>query len=330
MKKFISISLCILVALSLLAGCSSKTEAPGEAEKNRFISIATSSTGGTFSIIGTAMSDVINKNVPGVTANIEITGGSAENLILAGNKQVELAMSASDVLYLATKGEGSFEGKKVNNIKGVMGGHMTILQVYVLKDGPIKSYEDLKGKKIAVGPSGSVGNDAMKFIMDAYGYEINKDWTPEYLSHGDGAEALVDGNVDAVCIMSTVPCGPVSTASASKPITILDMSEEKLDEIIKAHPYYSKATIPAGVYPGVDNEIKNTFGSAALMVAHEDVSEEDIYNVVKVLYENNDALVKAYPQCNEWSLENATRGLEGIIEMHPGAVKYLKEKGIMK
>lgn len=330
MKRKTVVILAVLLAFTLVfAACSKQPSSSNgdEVEKggNKYISIATSSTGGTFSIIGTAMSDVINKNVDGVTANIEITGGSAENLILASDKNVDLAMSASDVLYLATKGEGSFEGTKIENLKGVMGGHMTITQVYVLADSGIDSFDDLKGKKISLGPPGSVGNDAMKIIMDAYGYEINKDWTPEYLAHGDGAEALTDGNVDAVIIMSTAPCGPVSTAASSKKIKILDLDPDKLEQIVTENPFYIKSTIPGGIYPNVDEEVKYTFGSPALMVVHEDASEEDVYNVVKALYENNDELVKAYPQCDEWSVENATRGLEGIVEMHPGALKYLEE-----
>lgn len=293
----------------------------------KYISIATSSAGGAFSIIGTAMSDIINKSNPDVSANIEITGGSSENILLARNKNVELAMTASDVLALALEGKGSFEGKKIDKdeLRGVMGGHMTTLQVYVVKDGNIKSYKDLKGKKIAVGPAGSVAGDAMKAIMDAYGYEINKDWKPEYLSHGDGAEALTDGNVDAVCIMSTLPASPVATAAASKSIRLLDLDKEQFDKIMTDCPYY----IPANIYSGQDTPVNYTFGSASILITYRDMPEEDIYNMAKALFENNDVLVASYPQCNEWNLENATRGLDGLIEMHPGVVKYLKEKGVL-
>ena len=94
--------------------------------------------------------------------------------------------------------------------------------------------------------------------------------------------------------------------------------------------YYIPATIPADVYNGQDEPVEYTFGSASIMIAHKDIPEEEIYQMVKALYENNDALVAAYPQCDEWSLENATRGLEGLVEMHPGAVKYLEEAGTMK
>lgn len=84
-------------------GAAAETKAAASGD-TRYISIATSSSGGAFSIIGTAMSDIINKNVPGFSANIEITGGSSENILLAQNKNVELAMTASDVLALEGKG----------------------------------------------------------------------------------------------------------------------------------------------------------------------------------------------------------------------------------
>lgn len=343
-KRMVGFMVAACLAAVSVAGCGNSGSAPagsqaasGEVKKEesgetKYISIATSSSGGAFSIIGTAMSDIINKNVPGVSANIEITGGSSENILLAANGNVELAMTASDVLALALDGKGSFEGKQVakEDILGVMGGHLTTLQVYTLKDGDIKSYADLKGKKIAVGPAGSVAGDAMKTVMDAYGYEINKDWTPEYLAHGDGAEALTDGNVDAVCIMSTLPASPVATAAASKELTLLDLDQEQFDKIMAECPYYIPAKIEANVYNGQDQPVENTFGSVSVMVANKDVPEEEVYQMAKALFENNDVLVAAYPQCNEWSVENATRGLDGLLEMHPGAVKYLKEAGAMK
>lgn len=89
------------------------------------------------------------------------------------------------------------------------------------------------------------------------------------------------------------------------------------------------AKIDADVYNGQDEKVEYTFGSASILITYKDMPEEDIYNMAKALFENNELLVAAYPQCNEWNIENATRGLEGLVEMHPGVIKYLKEKGVM-
>jgi TRAP transporter TAXI family solute receptor len=274
------------------------------------------------------MADIINRNIPELSTNIEITGGSSENILLAEAGNVELAMTASDVLSLALEGKGSFEGKQVHDVLGVMGGHLTTTQVYVLRDGPIKTYPDLKNKKIGVGPPGSVASDAMKTILDAYGFEINRDWRPEYLAHGDAAEALVDGNIDAVIIMSTLPAAPVSSAAASKPLRLLDLDAAVLERLLIENPSYIRASIPANVYTGQTDPVAHTFGSVSMMIANKNIPENDIYNVVKYLLENNETLVRAYPQCNEWNIENITRGFEGLLDMHPGTIKYLKEIGL--
>ena len=130
--------------------------------------------------------------------------------------------------------------------------------------------------------------------------------------------------------MSTLPASPVATAAASKELRLLDLDQEQYDKIMEACPYYLPATIEANVYNGQDEPVERTFGSASLMVSCRDLSDDDAYAIAKALFENNDTLVAAYPQCDEWSLENATRGLDGQVEMHPGVVKYLKEVGAMK
>lgn len=332
-KRMMATILVSSFLLVSMCGCNNSNAAPLDKDKpisgnKQYISIATSAMGGTLSIIGTAMSDVINKNLDYLAANIEITGGNAENLILTDNNTVDLGLSSADSLYLAKNGMGSFEGKSIDNVRGVMGGHVVTMQVYVLADSDIYSFHDLKGKKISIGSTGSQGNDAMNFVMQFLGYEINKDWTPEYLSHADGAEALLDGNVDAVAIISTLPTSAVSSAAASKNIRILEFDEEEqLDRFCEEYPFYQKASIPEGIYPNVP-EIKKTFACPSIMVCHKDTPDQVVYDVMDVLYANTGVLAAAYEKCDEWIPENATSGLEGIIEMHPGAQKYIDDKGL--
>lgn len=311
----------LILGIALLTGAAQAGQ--------QYISIATSSAGGTFSIVGTAMADIINKNIPGVSANIEITGGSSENILLAAAENVEIAFTASDVMFLALNGKGSFEGKNVDGIMGIMGGIMNTMQVYTLRDGPIKTMEDLRGKRISVGPPGSVGNDAMRIILEAYGMEITRDWTPEFLAHGDGAEALTDGNVDAVCIFTIAPASAVSTAAAAKPLRLLNIEDAKMALILKNNPFYIQSSVPAGVYKGQDEEVKNALGSASMLICHRSIPEDLVYQTTKALYNNTSELVKAYPQCAEFVPENAYRGMTGL-ELHPGALKYLKEIGMDK
>ena len=291
------------------------------------ISIGTSSVGGAFSVIGTAMADVVNRNIDGVHANIEITGGSSENILLVERDVMEFGMAASDVMYLAMNGLGTFEGNTVRNVRGVMGGHLTTFQVYVLAESNIYTFHDLRGRRISLGPPGSVGIDAMVMVMRAHGYEMNRDWTPEFLSHGDGAQALTDRNVDAVVLMSTVPNSPMNTAAVQRPIRVLDLAPEIQRRILADHPFYVPATVPANTYPGQTAAVNNTFAAAAIMVTNASVSEDLVYNFVRTLHENIDVLTRAFPWAEEWNANNTIRGLEGIVEIHPGTLRYLRSLG---
>lgn len=258
--------------------------------------------------------------------------GTADNLKLLKNGQVELALSTNDMAYLAAKGEGPFKGAAISNFKGLLGGHAIIWQVYTLKSSGIRSLKDFKGKRLSLGAAGSIGGPTGQIVMEAYGLKMNTDWKPEYLGHGDGPGALLDGRVDGVLIISSAPTAAVTdiTSRRGEDVVFLNPEKEILDKLIEKHPYWFPAVIPGGAYKGHPNDIPNSFGSATILVAHEKVSDEAAYATVKALIENHGKLVAANALAKEWSRENATRGIAGVMPFHPGAEKYLKEAGVLK
>ena len=123
-----------------------------------FLSIGTSSVGGTSSIMGSAMAAVVNENVEGVKVNIEITGGYNENVLLVAKRLSDFGLTDSPNIYEAFNGIGRFKDNKLDNIRGVIGGPMNVLHVYTLANSGIESFKDLKGKTISIGSPGSQGN----------------------------------------------------------------------------------------------------------------------------------------------------------------------------
>ncbi len=105
---------------------------------------------------------------------------------------------------------------------------------------------------------------------------------------------------------------------------------DKLEALLKEHPYWFEAKIPAGTYKGQDQDIPNSFGASTILVAEESVDADAIYAVTRALLENNPALVAVHSIGKEWSAANATRGIQGVLPFHPGAERYLREKGILK
>lgn len=300
-----------------------------EAPKKQFLSLATSTVGGSWYPLGAAMSALIGKHYPQLNINTEVTGGTVDNLNLLKNKKVDLALSTNDQAYLASQGQGPFDGNKIENFKGMLGGHIIIWQLYTLKKTGITSIADLKGKRISLGAAGSIGNDIGPIVFEAHGLKSD-DWRPEYIGHGDGPGALKDGRVDAVLIISSAPTAALTdiTSTDGDNVVFINPDPAVLDKLIEKYPYWSRSEIPGGAYRGVDQTMEGTFGVSTILVAADSVDDATVYAITKTLIENQAELAAAHALGKEWTDKTATRGIKGVIPFHPGAEKYLTEKGL--
>jgi TRAP transporter TAXI family solute receptor len=300
--------------------------------KAAFMSMGTSSAGGSFFPLAGAMAGVIGKYYPQLKINAEITGGSVDNVKLMMNNKLELALISAEPAYDGYRGLGKFKSTGAVTVqRGLMAGHGNVWQLYTLKKTGIKSIHDLKGKKVSLGSTGSDGNTMGKLVIEAHGLIMGKDWTPEYLSHGDGPGALRDGRVDAVLIVSSTPTATVTdiTSTHGADVVFLNPDPAILEKLVKQIPYYAKASIPGGTYNGHPQDIPGTFKLSALLCAHESVPDETAYAIVKTLLEHNDDLVRANALGKLWNRDGAVAPLMGVIPLHPGAEQYYKEHGLL-
>jgi len=305
--------------------------ADGVAQPRQFLALGTSTIGGTYYVIGGGMASIINKANPQLNINAEVTGGAFANVALLGQKKIQLALVTNDEVYMAWHGQGKYKSK-VTNPRGVLGGHAIIWQMYTLKRTGIKSIADLKGKRISLGAPGSIGNLIGEIVLETYGLKMRRDWTPEYLGHGDGPGALKDGKLDAVLIISSTPTSAIIdlTSSHGSDVVFLMPDRDKLEALLKEHPYWFESKIPARTYKGQEQDVPNSFGASTILVADESVDAGAVYAITKTLLEQNADLVAVHPIGKEWVAENATRGIQGVLPLHPGAERYLKEKGLMR
>jgi uncharacterized protein len=324
------------VLLSLLLGfalsqAGDTAFAQGNAPKKQFLSLATSSVGGSWYPLGGAMAALISKYYPQINITAEVTGGTNDNLNLLKNNKLELALSTNSQAYQAYAGEGPFKTDKITNFKGLLGGHAIIWQLYTLEKTGIKSIYDLKGKRVSLGAAGSIGNSIGKIVIEAHGLKMAQDWSPEYIGHGEGPGALRDGRLDAVLIISSAPTAAVTdiTSTDGDKVVFVNPDPKVLAELVKERPYWSSAVIPGGVYNGHPKDIPGSFGVSTILLASDKVDDATAYAIVKTLLEHHEELMQANALAKEWSRENATRGIKGVIPFQPGAARYLKEQGLL-
>lgn len=312
----------VLVAAGTLIGCQS-----GKAySADRLVSIAGGAAGGPFHILATGMAKLIEKYNPDIRASAEVTGGTVENVRLAGTKKVTFALSQADIAFYALNGGPAFKGKERYEIRALFGGHASIMHAIVFADSPIKSLRDFKGKRVSVGQPGGGAELLSEIVLNAYGLKRGKDYTPEFLSIAETGSGLKDGSIDAGFTLTGVPTAALREASIRRPLRLLSVDANILGPVLKERPYWYLDTIKADSYNGQQNDVQ-TIAMNAVIVTHKDTDLKLIYDITKAILEHVDELKAIHRSGGEYTL---SRAVQVPILLHPGAEKYLKERGALK
>ena len=323
MKKLLAFLLGIMVMATMISGCGGgdkKDDKKPAAQK--FINIATGGTAGTYFPLGGALADILNKNIPGANASAQSTGASVANVNLLAQGKVEIAFIQNDIAYYAANGTEMFKGKQVANLQGLATLYPETVQIVTLKKTGIKSVADFKGKRIAVGAAGSGTEANARQIMEAYGIKYD-DIKVQYLSFGEAASALKDGNVDAAFVTAGHPTAAIQDIATQHDVALVPVDADKADALIKQYPFYTKVTVKSGTYAKQDADVPAVAVKCMLAVTDK-LDADTAYAIVKALYGNLDRMKAAHSAANAISKETGKDGMS--IKLNPGAEKFFSEK----
>jgi uncharacterized protein len=317
--KVIGIALVLVVAFSSTAFSAGKTVIP----------IYTPGAGGTAYLIGGAIAAVLNRHIPEVQMMVEATGGTTAMSKLIGEKsekkQPAFGLPDSRTFHMAYKGQPPFT-KPFPLLRAINFTHGAGLNLVVSKNSPIKSYYDLKGKRIGVGAAGSGTSQISVSLIEAHGITA-KEFKPLWLGYNEVVEGIQDGSIDAGFISGTYPVPAVQQLTYEKDVRIIPVDENVLKKVIHDNPYFYRDVLKPGAYKGITQDVPIlVFGS--IMVTHENVDAELVYKITKTLYERRDELLAIAPHLRDMTLKNAV--LTITTPLHPGAIKYYKEAKVMK
>ncbi|RRN70024.1 TAXI family TRAP transporter solute-binding subunit [Peribacillus simplex] len=324
MKKFNKYFLLVMIltVTGIITACGdSKEEVSGSGNQN--LSLLTGGTGGTYYPLGGQIGKIISdKTKAKITP--QTSGASAENMETLRAGEAEIAFSQTDIAAYAIEGKEMFDGKPIDNIQAISSLYPETVQIVTTAKSGIKSVEDLKGKKVSVGAPGSGAYINAMQILEIHGL-TEKDIKGQNLSFDESTEGIQAGSIDAAFITAGTPTGAVDALSVQNDIIILPIAEDKIQELVKKYPYYAEDTIPSGTYK-IKSEVK-TVAVKAMLVVTKDLDEDLVYEMTKAVYDNTDKITHAKGKFI--TAETALEGL-GDMEIHPGAAKYFKEKGVSK
>lgn len=342
-RKTLSLWLVFILTLTMLAGCSPaapadepaddpaveepEVEEPAEEPaESVFISVATGGTGGTYYPLGGAISKIFNDNIPGVNANAQSTGASAENVNLISQGEAELAFVQNDVTYYAWTGTETFDGQDpIKNIRGMAMLYPEVIQVIATAESGITNIADLKGKKVAVGAPGSGTEVNARQILAAYGMTYDDLGKADYLSFSEAADQLKNKQVDAAFVTAALPTSAVTEVTQTADIVVVPMDTDKIEALAAEFPFYTEVTIGKDNYKGMTEDITSA-AVMAMLIVPEDLKEDLVYNMTKSIFEQRQVIIDTHDRGNDIKIETALAGMP--IDLHPGAQKYYDEQGI--
>ena len=290
------------------------------------ISIATGGTGGVYYPMGGGLANVLSKHVPGMQATAEVTGGSVDNLNLIGSGKPYLAFSMVDAVLDAAKGQQKFQGRKVD-VKTLLVLYPNRMHVVTTEATGIKTMADLKGRRISAGSPGSA-TEIMAFrVMEGAGLDPLKDVTRERLGVAESANALKDKKIDAFFWVGGLPTAAVTDLASTPGIKIrLIDHADAVDAMNKkwGNLYYTDV-ISKSTYAGMaaDNKMASV---ANILVANTSMPDEQAYKIVKAIFDHQKDLIAVHQEYANVKISNQKNAATSV-PFHPGAEKYIKEKG---
>lgn len=331
MKKFLSIMLSMVLAVTLSACGSSKKDSTGTGKIDRgkqFVTVLTGPTSGIYFPIGGAFSKVAGEM--GYKTSATATGATGENINAILTGQGEMAIAMADSVIQAVDAFGAYEGKKpATDLRAMMGLWPNVCQIVTTADSGIKTFADLKGKKVGVGAPNSGVELNARMIFEAHDMKYS-DAKVDYLSYGEAIDQMKNGQCDVAFVTSGLGNATIKELGTTKEIIFIPVEGAALEKLIKKYPFYVEWKIPKEVY-----DTKTDITTAAvmnIMLVSKNLSDDVVYDLLTGIYsEKGLATIGAAHATakKEISLATALRGIKGTsVQLHPGAVKFYAEKGI--
>jgi hypothetical protein len=276
--------------------------------------------------MGGGLAAVLSKHVSGMQATAEVTGGSVDNLNLIASGKPYVGFSMVDAALDASKGKDKFEGRPVN-LRTLLVLYPNRMHVVTTEATGIKKMSDLKGKRIATGSAGSATEVMSIRLLEAAGLDPNKDVTRERLSVAESVNAMKDRKIEAFFWVGGLPTAAV-TDLANTPgtkIRMIDHADAVAAMNKKYGNLYYADTIPKATYSGMaaDNKMASV---ANILLVNANMPDDQAYKIVKAVFDHQKDLIAVHQEYANVTIAGQKQA-STPIDFHPGAVKYIQEKG---
>lgn len=320
MLKQLSKGLVSRLAATAVASCLAAGSA---AAADTFITMRSGASAGSWYPLGAMIGTIVNSSMKGY--NLTVTAGSADlNITDVDGNRAQFALASGPSVVSAVAGKAPFRYAH-GNVRSLMAFYPLTLQIVARKDSGINGVADLAGKRISAGQRGF----STLVLMETLTTQANIRDKVRFalLNYGDANQQFQDGQLDAVISLTGTQNPAYTELGVAVPIKLVQLDQAIMDAYIAANPGFVTTTIPAGTYASWTEPTK-TLASWTVMLARADRSDDEVYQLVKMLYERREEFWKVNPLFRDFKPENVLEGLGAPL--HPGAERYWREIGLLK
>src|SRR3979490_68690 len=298
--------------------------APG-AQAQQFINVLTGGTSGVYYPLGVAIGKIYSDKIPGVKTQVQATKASVENLLLLTQGRGEIAFTLGDSLKAAWEGdeEAGFKSK-LDKLRTIGAIYPNYIQIVATADSGVKTLPDLKGKSPLLGAPKPAPEPTPRAILGAAGLTYKDMGKVEYLPFAESVDLMKNRQLNATLQSAGLGVASLKDLSTSTEITVVSVPKEGVNKIC---PPFVAVMIPAHTYTGQDKDVP-TAAVINYLVTSSAVSDDLAYQMTKLIFESLPELANAHVAGRDIKLESAA--MDSPVPLHPGAIRYYKEKGLIK
>ena len=281
-------------------------------------------TDGSWYVLASAFWDIWRKEIPELEVTI-LPGGGHGNVISVGERMTEMGMASSTDISGAYHGVIPFENEQYKDIRMLMTLNSEAMYTVTWKKNTnLNTLLDIRGTRVNVKPKGYSSHELNKIVFKAAGLDMDRDMKSEYLGDDEAIQLMQDNQLDVLMSGGSIPDSAYVELSLGTPIKILPYGDDIIEHVIQLNPGLFRTVLPAGTYNGVDKDVPVVGYSLAVFV-HKDLPEDLIYKMVKAIDEHISEVYDAVDQMRGVAAKDLFKNIG--VPYHPGAAKYINEKG---
>jgi len=319
--------LAAIAVITLISACSD------ELNQNRPYVLTTATVGGAYYPIGVAIATISKSQLQrehNISLSAISSAGSLENVKLLRDNEAQFGLIQGAFAAWAWNGEGPIRNpqKGMRSVAAMWFNveHFILDSDYVTS-GTVSDLADLGGERFVLGARNSGAEQTGRYILELLGIDYEKSMSMAYMGYDSSAQAMQDGNVVGANIPAGAPASAITQAIAQMGdgVTLLTFTQEQLDKLNSRYPLWDWYEFAPDTYPGQTEAIMS-IASPNVLVVRDDVPEESVYQITKMIWENLGTLHDIHGATKDMKLAAALKGL--VAPLHPGALRYYREIGL--